>query len=75
MAISPVTVRNVALGQQALCQLKAGSDDIAIGFLAGEVTTGSNNIAIGNKGAGVEQSGTIRIGTKGTDTAHIYRGY
>ena len=66
--------RNVALGQQALCQLTAGSNNIAIGFLAGEVTTGSNNIAIGNNGSGVEQSGTIRIGTKGTHTATYIAG-
>jgi Chaperone of endosialidase len=64
---------NVALGQQALCQLKAGSDNIAVGFLAGEVITGSNNIAIANQGLGGE-SGTIRIGTEGTHTATYIAG-
>ena len=41
--------------------------NIALGFLAGgNLTTGSNNIDIGNPGVAGE-SNTIRIGTTGTD--------
>src|SRR5208282_4747009 len=46
-----------------------GSNNVSLGYLAGSnLTTGSNNIDIGNAGAGAE-SNTIRIGTQGTQTA------
>jgi hypothetical protein len=47
----------------------AGSNNIALGYLAGQNVTGNNNIDIGNVGAA--ESNTIRIGTHGTQTATI----
>ena len=45
-----------------------GTSNIALGFNAGfNLTTGSNNIDIGNAGVAGE-SNTIRIGTAGTQT-------
>lgn len=64
---------NVAIGQQALYYLNGGSFNIAIGYYAGEQITGSNNIAIGHRGYGL-QSNTIRIGTEGTHTATYVAG-
>src|SRR5205814_3567521 len=52
----------------------AGSNNIALGVLAGSaLTTGSNNIDIGNKGKAGE-SQYIRIGTKGTQTKTVIAG-
>jgi hypothetical protein len=43
-----------------------GTRNIALGYLADQnLTTGSNNIDIGNEGVAAESS-TIRIGTAGT---------
>jgi hypothetical protein len=54
-------VGNTAYGSQALVQTK-GNNNIALGVHAGfNISTGSNNIHIGNVGAGNE-SGTVRIG-------------
>jgi hypothetical protein len=54
-------VGNTAYGSQALVQT-TGNNNIALGVHAGfNISTGSNNIHIGNVGAGNE-SGTIRIG-------------
>lgn len=64
---------NVAVGEQALCQLNGGSNNIGIGFHAGDIVTGNNNITIGNQGRSVE-SGVIRIGTTGTQTATYVAG-
>ena len=51
-----------------------GSNNIALGYLAGSnLTTGSNNIDIGNQGVAAE-SNTIRIGTQGTQTATFIAG-
>jgi hypothetical protein len=48
-----------------------GNTNIAVGYLAGQSPVGDNNIDIGNLG-GVDDSGVIRIGTEGTQTAtHI----
>jgi hypothetical protein len=59
---------NVANGPGALYNT-TGSNNIALGYLAGQnLTTGDNNIDIGNNGVAAE-SGTIRIGTPGTHTA------
>ena len=54
-------VGNTAYGSQALVQA-TGDNNIALGAHAGfNISTGSNNIHIGNVGAGNE-SGTVRIG-------------
>ena len=51
-----------------------GSNNIALGYEAGEnLTTGSNNMDIGNLGVAAE-SNTIRIGTQGTQTATFIAG-
>jgi Chaperone of endosialidase len=64
---------NTATGENAL-QFSTGSSNIAIGASAAlNLTTGDNNIDIGNPGAGSE-SGTIRIGTQGTQTATFIAG-
>jgi hypothetical protein len=55
---------NTAVGEQALFDNQSGNYNIALGFAAGERTTGSNNIVIGD--IGVEgESNTIRIGGDG----------
>jgi Chaperone of endosialidase len=68
---------NIAMGLNAL-RNGAGSNNIAIGLNAGTVlTSGSNNIYIGNAGASAGETGQIRIGdnavhTQGTVIASIY---
>ena len=58
---------NTAIGLSALLQSK-GSFNIALGSTAGvNLTTGDNNIDIGNVAVAIE-SNTIRIGTVGTHT-------
>jgi len=65
---------NTAFGTNALFDNTIGSSNIAIGYAAGQnLTTGSNNIDIGNLGVAAE-SGVIRIGTKGTQTATFIAG-
>jgi len=59
---------NVAVGNNALKNDSAGNDNIAVGFDAGDNLQGSNNIAIGNTGSATD-SGVVRIGTPGTQTA------
>jgi hypothetical protein len=55
---------NTAVGRGALFDNQSGNYNIAIGFAAGDRTTGSNNIVIGD--IGVEgESNTIRIGGDG----------
>jgi Chaperone of endosialidase len=62
---------NFAAGLGALQHNTSGNSNIAFGVLAGSLlTTGDNNIDIGNEGVAVE-SNTIRIGTQGTQT-HAY---
>ncbi|HEY3602307.1 MAG TPA: tail fiber domain-containing protein [Chthoniobacterales bacterium] len=56
---------NTAVGDSALSANTDGSGNIALGQLAGSVTTGSNNIDIGNDGV-ADESGVIRIGTRRT---------
>jgi hypothetical protein len=61
-------ITNVALGLEALYSNTTGSNNIAVGTNAGyNLTYGNNNIDIGNEGLATE-SGTIRIGTAGTQT-------
>jgi len=64
---------NTAFGHFTLANT-TGNSNIAVGDLAGEnVTGGSNNIDIGNKGKAGE-SGTIRLGTQGTQSATFIAG-
>jgi hypothetical protein len=69
---------NTAIGQQALGS-NTGDNNIGIGVLpsgagGGDLlTTGSNNIDIGNEGL-AEESGIIRIGAQGTQTAAYIAG-
>jgi Chaperone of endosialidase len=64
---------NTALGFLAGHNL-TGDNNIALGFLAGQYpTTGDNNIDIGNQG-GADDSGFIRIGTTGMQTATFVAG-
>jgi hypothetical protein len=64
---------NTAVGTYAL-QSNTGSDNIGVGASAGgKLTTGSSNIAIGNPGTAGE-SGIIRIGVHGTQTATYIAG-
>jgi hypothetical protein len=65
---------NVANGWKALNANTAGSGNIAIGSAAGKnLTTGSDNVDIASAGVAGE-SGTIRIGDKGTHTAAFLQG-
>jgi len=65
---------NTAVGLTALFSNTTGSSNIALGSGAGSnLTTGSNNIDVGNAGVAGE-SGNIRIGTSGTQTATFIAG-
>jgi hypothetical protein len=65
---------NTASGQAALYSNTSGSNNIGLGANSGYyVTSGSNNIEIGNKGTS-NDSGTLRIGTAGTQTATFIAG-
>jgi hypothetical protein len=65
---------NVAVGESALQSNTRGNRNIALGRGAGmNLTTGDNNIDIGNVGFAGE-SGIIRIGTAGTQTATFIAG-
>ena len=52
---------NTAVGHSALSVNQSGIVNIALGFHAGDLTTGNNNIVIGDRGVQGE-SNTIRIG-------------
>ena len=68
-------IDNVAVGSNAAATLTTGSNNIVLGFFAGSaLTTGSNNIEIGHAGGSAGESGTIRIGTPGTQTATYVAG-
>jgi hypothetical protein len=65
---------NTAVGFGALFSNTTGSNNIAVGNDAGyNLTHGANNIDIGNEGVAGE-SGQIRIGTAGTQTATYIAG-
>jgi len=67
-------INNTATGINALLNNTTGRLNIALGADAGNLlTTGSNNIDIGNAGVAAE-SGTIRIGTAGTQTKTFIAG-
>jgi hypothetical protein len=67
---------NVAVGPSALLSNETGDRNIGIGVGAGEfLTTGNDNIDIGNRvSAAAGESGTIRIGTQGTQMATFIAG-
>ena len=67
---------NTACGVSALEHNDTGSNNIALGHSAGTLTTGDNNIDIGNEGFGGVggESGVIRMGTEGTHTATYIAG-
>jgi hypothetical protein len=65
---------NTAVGHDALSSNTTGGNNIALGDSAGSLlSTGSNNIDIGHVGVAGE-SGNIRIGTSGTQTATFVAG-
>jgi hypothetical protein len=65
---------NTAIGAAALQNNGSGANNIAVGIEAGVyLTTGSNNIMIGNPGAAAETN-TIRIGTEGVQTSAYLAG-
>ena len=64
---------NTASGGQALCSNTTGINNIALGYEAGLVITGSNNIDIGNLGVSGD-NGAIRIGSVGTQTSTCLAG-
>jgi len=65
---------NTASGESALGHNTTGGNNIALGDFAGfNLTTGNNNIDIGNEGVAGE-SGKIRIGIEGTQTATFIAG-
>jgi hypothetical protein len=65
---------NTATGQSALTNNTTGSGNIALGAFAGDnLTTGDNNIDIGNDGV-ADEGNTIRIGVQGTQTRTFIAG-
>jgi hypothetical protein len=65
---------NTAIGAYALQDNSSGGSNIGIGVEAGfYLTTGSNNIEIGNQGVAADAN-TIRIGTEGTQTGAYIAG-
>jgi hypothetical protein len=65
---------NTAAGDGALADHCTGDGNIAVGYNAGaSLISGNNNIYIGNNGVASE-SGIIRIGTAGTQTATYLAG-
>jgi hypothetical protein len=65
---------NTACGAYSLGSATGGARNIALGYQAGfNITTGDNNIDIGNTGVADEGS-TIRIGVQGTQTATFVAG-
>ena len=66
--------QNTGTGCDALVNNTIGSNNTAVGYRAGaNLTSGSNNIHIGNAGV-VGESNTIRIGTVGTQSATFLAG-
>jgi hypothetical protein len=64
---------NTANGQNALRSNVVGSNNIALGQNAGFNITGNNNIDIGHAGVAGE-SGVVRLGTEGAQTATFIAG-
>jgi hypothetical protein len=65
---------NTGSGYNALGSNTTGDDNIAIGFDAGQAAPGgnSNSIYIGSVGTGSDNSGTIQVGTQGTQMGGTY---
>jgi hypothetical protein len=65
---------NTAVGQDALQNNTSGSGNIAIGYQAGEnaPVANSNSIYIGSPGNSGDASGTIQIGSQGTQTGGTF---
>ena len=73
MELSGTSIGNTGLGPSAL-RSATGSFNIGIGFAGGiNLTTGSNNIHIGNVGTSADAD-MIRIGSQGTQTAAFIAG-
>jgi hypothetical protein len=64
---------NTADGVNALYANLTGNNNVAVGYQAGYDVTNSNNIDIGNTGV-ITDSGVIRIGSAGTQTATYIAG-
>jgi hypothetical protein len=65
---------NTAFGFGALRSNTTGSRNVAVGLSAGSaITTGRNNVDVANPGA-ASDTGVIRIGTSGTQTATYIAG-
>ena len=74
LSVNTVGTGNTGDGSNTLWMNTTGNYNIALGYYAGSnLTTGSYNIDIGNSGVAGE-SGTIRIGTAGTQTATFVAG-
>ncbi len=66
-------ILNTACGYRALFSNSTGARNIALGQYAGFLTTGNDNIAIGNSGV-LGEGNTIRIGTAETHTRAFIAG-
>ena len=67
-------IRNLAAGYEALAHNDTGTNNVALGSRAGDnLTTGSNNVDIASPGVAGE-SGIIRIGTAGKQSATFLQG-
>jgi len=64
---------NTAVGQGALGNNTSGYANVALGAEAGDLITGNNNVDIANPGVAAD-TGIIRIGTPGTQTATYLAG-
>ena len=74
LLLNTTGIQNTANGGFALYNNSTGSGNIAIGYQAGSaLTTGNNNVEIGNLGAAGESS-TIRIGDPALHTAIFLAG-
>jgi hypothetical protein len=74
LAQNTTGINNAADGLNALGSNTSGNNNIGVGVNGGfKLTTGGSNIDIGNKGMAAE-SGKIRIGTNGAQTAAFIAG-
>jgi hypothetical protein len=74
LSLNLTGTRNTAFGRLALYNNTSGSRNIAVGNFAGaNLVSGDDNIIISNDGV-LAESGAIRIGTEGTQTATFVAG-
>ena len=59
-------IRNVAVGYSAMRDNLFGRNNTAIGWNAGQRTNGNDNVLIAHRGV-IDESQTVRIGTRGTE--------